>query len=501
MITSDTIREVSEIFCGDISGYYTYKSGPKLVEFFNSYFQYKDIYQSGFPSRWAYVHDKIIDLINNKRFDRFLSIVLSKSYIISELKCSEVDAAEKQNEILGRFNMIFNVNQYSVVGKDGKFSLVKTDDDLVQIGYGGFANVYKQKSTGLILKKLKDDFLSDKGIRSRFKREFNITKSLQDLTQIVRVYSYDDNTCSYTMEEAEQTLKDYINNYDFNDTTKITCIRQILNIMKEVHRRDIIHRDLSPTNIFIMSGVIKIADFGLGKDLNVLTSHQTMHTNAVGQYSYCAPEQFMLLKDGDKQSDVYSLGRIINFIMTKDPYNSHHMFRSVAEKSTNHNAVYRYSDAEQLLQNFEKLVLYHSQSENEATVLNKIHSNVLDDNVESYIYEMSSEKISQQILKNEPNFVQVLIKFMKLSSEHAEFIIQSVETSYDELCRTFDSYDAFSDFATLVLKNGFSYTVNELAAIMLHHIAFDVNRFHAQHQVESIIDTGVEPMIEEILKG
>lgn len=69
------------------------------------------------------------------------------------------------------------------------------------------------------------------------------------------------------------------------------------------------------------------------------------------------------------------------------------------------------------------------------------------------------------LLKNEPNFVQVLIKFMKLSSEHAEFIIQSAETSYDEICRTFDSYDAFSDFATLVLKNGFSYTVNELAAI------------------------------------
>ena len=29
MITSDTIREVSEIFCGDISGYYTYKKKLK----------------------------------------------------------------------------------------------------------------------------------------------------------------------------------------------------------------------------------------------------------------------------------------------------------------------------------------------------------------------------------------------------------------------------------------------------------------------------------------
>ena len=90
---------------------------------------------------------------------------------------------------------------------------------------------------------------------------------------------------------------------------------------------------------------------------------------------------------------------------------------------------------------------------------------------------------------------------MKKSLEHAEFVIQSVETSYNEVCHTFDSYDTFSDFATLVLINGFSYTVNELAAIMLHHIAFDVNRFHAQHQIESIIDMGVEPMIEEILKG
>ena len=83
--------------------------------------------------------------------------------------------------------------------------------------------------------------------------------------------------------------------------------------------------------------MIKIADFGLGKDLNVFTSHQTMHTNAVGQFYYCAPEQFMMLKDGDKRSDVYSLGRVINFIMTGDPRNSHHIYRNIAEKATNSN--------------------------------------------------------------------------------------------------------------------------------------------------------------------
>ena len=56
----------------------------------------------------------------------------------------------------------------------------------------------------------------------------------------------------------------------------------------------------------------------------------------------------MMLRDADKRSDVYSLGRIINFIMNGDPRNSNHIFRSVAEKATNSDAAYRYADAGQL---------------------------------------------------------------------------------------------------------------------------------------------------------
>lgn len=102
------------------------------------------------------------------------------------------------------------------------------------------------------------------------------------------------------MEPAETTLEDYILSNYLPDGTKLTCLRQILYIMSEVHKRGIIHRDISANNIFIISGMIKIADFGLGKDLNVFASHQTIHTNSMGQYYYCAPEQFMMLRDADK---------------------------------------------------------------------------------------------------------------------------------------------------------------------------------------------------------
>lgn len=302
------------------------------------------------------------------------------------------------------------------------------------------------------------------------------------------------------MEYAKTTLDKYVKSFDLTDDIKLNFICQILHIMTEVHQRDIIHRDISANNIFIISGAIKIADFGLGKDLNVFTSHQTMHTNAVGQFYYCAPEQFKMLKDGDKRSDVYSLGRVINFIMTGDPRDSHHIYRSIAEKATNSDAEYRYADAGQLSAFFEKAVSYKQKAENQTRIDEKICKKVFDDEVESYIYDLSAEKISTAILHEKKGFVDVLLAFMKTNEENALYIIQSVDKSFQDVCgRTFAAYDPFASFAYLVLLNGFPYVVNETAANILRFVARDVNRFSAQHMIERIKNIGVEPMIEEIL--
>ena len=207
MISQDTIKEISSIFCGDIEGYYTYKSGGKLVQFFNQYFNAGDIYRQGFPSRWAYVYDKLENLINNNRFGMFFDVILSKTYLMSEQSLSKIEAAEKSVAILNEINNLLKKDQYVLLEKNGKYYCIEEDDDLELIGSGGFANVYKQKSTCVIIKRLKDDYLTDRGIRSRFKREYNITKSLQDEFGIINVYSFDEGTCSYSMEQAEATLE------------------------------------------------------------------------------------------------------------------------------------------------------------------------------------------------------------------------------------------------------------------------------------------------------
>ena len=490
----------SHIFCGDIKGYYSYKSGPKLVSFFNQYYGNKDIYGQGFPSRWLYIYNKLVEFLNTNKFDIFLNLILSREFIIGDIKCNEIEAVIKSDEIFTEFNRIIKLDMCLITHVGNKYHLTKENDDLVYVGSGGFAVVYKQRSTGLILKKLKDDYLTDKGIRSRFKREYNITESLSDVLGVIRVYDFNENNCSYTMEEAETTFDRYIVNSNITEGNKITCIRQILHIMSEVHKRDIIHRDISPNNIFVLSGMIKIADFGLGKDLKMLTSHQTLHTNAVGQMRYCAPEQFMMLKDGDKRSDVFSLGRLINFIMSGDPTDSHHFLRTVTEKATNQNPSFRHADASELLKFVEKSIKYYENEESHSRFLKKVQSGVLDEDVESYIYEMNGEKICQEMISNKSKFDETLIKFMKLDESHAIFVIQGIEDNFRETCKTFSSHDPIANFAYRVLMEDFPFVIKELSANILRYVAVDVNRYNAQHLVELAISNGLEPLIEEILE-
>lgn len=503
MLDNNAITEISNIFIGDTENWYEYKSGPQLVEFFNQYFNVNEVYSKGFPSRWAYVAEHLKSLDESQKIDKFFEIILSKEYILSDSKVTEVKAVEKSNEIFNLFNRVLRPYSHNITRKGGVCRLAKINEDLKFYGAGGFANVYLQKSTGYIVKKLKEDYLSDSSIKSRFKREYDITESLQGIDTIIRVIDFDPDTMSYRMELADSTLEQFIQKNEINVDTKKLIICQILDAMELVHSKGVVHRDLSPTNIFITKGSVKLADFGLGKDLNDFTSHQTLTTNNVGQLWYCAPEQFMLLKDGNKRSDIFSLGRIINFIMTGQCQNSTHQFRMISEKATNENPDYRYSDAAEMKEALHKSIDYHSNSIKEEEIRKKINRAIFDAEVELYIYELSETSICEFLIKGERGFHAALLNFMTKDDRHALHVMKAIDNVYiDEAGRSFSAYDPFANFSYDVLnrKPNFSFTVNEIAANILNHIAYSVRRFSAQHKIESLLKVGLEPFIESVLE-
>lgn len=498
MLSEDTLRQIAELFNGDVEGLYSYKSGGRLVRFFNEKFGYSDVYGQGFPSRWQYTYNKLVELIETRKFEVFLNIILNNRYMMNDLKVSESQTVVQGKNIVDKLNEYLEYDGFIIQKNVDKYVVVKIDDDIKFIGEGGFARVYKQLSSGVIIKKLKEDFVFDETIKSRFKREFEITKSLGNLENVLNVYDYNEKECSYSMEEGELTLFEYINNNSLSIDNQIICIRQILVAMGEIHSREIIHRDISPNNILIVRGILKISDFGLGKDLNIFNSHQTIYTNAVGQFNYCAPEQFMLLKDGDKRSDVFSLGKLINFILTKNPNINNHFLRVVTEKATSQNPSFRYSDAIQMLKYAEKAISLYQQGINKSNIQKKINGNVFDIEVEQYLYQMNGSDFCQEIIRS-VSFRNCIYSFMKISEENSVYAIQLIEDNYKDVCSSWGDYDNFAIIANYVINDKFPYVVKEVAANILYYVAHSVNRFSAQKLIEKTLSNGVEPMLEELL--
>lgn len=89
---------------------------------------------------------------------------------------------------------------------------------------------------------------------------------------------------------------------------------------------------------------------------------------------------------------------------------------------------------------------------------------------------------------------------MNIDNDHACHIIQMIDKEYQDVCQSFPSYDPIANFAYSVIGN-YSYLVSEIAANILRYIAIDINRFHAQHLIERLINDGLEPAIEDIFKS
>ena len=62
----------------------------------------------------------------------------------------------------------------------------------------------------------------------------------------------------------------------------------------------------------------------------------------------------------------------------------------------------------------------------------KIGNGLWDEMVESFIYELSAEKLSELILSNKAD--DALLHFMSIDDAHAAFVMQSVDIGYVAVC-------------------------------------------------------------------
>ncbi|XP_024030685.1 eIF-2-alpha kinase GCN2 isoform X2 [Morus notabilis] len=124
------------------------------------------------------------------------------------------------------------------------------------------------------------------------------------------------------MEYCPRTLRQVFDPYShFDKELAWHFFRQIVEGLAHIHGQGIIHRDLTPNNIFFDArNDIKIGDFGLAKFLKLEQLEQDLSypaettgvsvdgTGQVGTYFYTAPEIEQGWPKIDEKADMYSLG-------------------------------------------------------------------------------------------------------------------------------------------------------------------------------------------------
>ena len=209
------------------------------------------------------------------------------------------------------------VNSVIVKGTkiNDRYQIIKT------LGEGGMANVYLAHDTYLdrnvAVKVLRGDLANDEKFVRRFQREALSATSLSH-PNIVEIYDVgeDDGQYYIVMEYVDgKTLKQVLKQRGHLSVTEVVDIMlQVTDGMAHAHDAYIIHRDIKPQNIMILSnGMIKITDFGVAIALN---STQLTQTNSVmGTVHYIPPEQANG-KGSTIRSDIYSMGIMMYELLT-----------------------------------------------------------------------------------------------------------------------------------------------------------------------------------------
>jgi serine/threonine-protein kinase len=202
-----------------------------------------------------------------------------------------------------------------------------------EIGTGGMGAVYLAEHRLLkrpcALKVIRPERAGDPRSLERFEHEVRATARLSD-PNTVEVYDYGraaDGTFFYVMEYLHGlSLDELVERHGpLPPGRVIYLLRQVCEALAEAHADGLVHRDLTPGNIFAARrgrryDFVKLLDFGLVQAVATRPGAAPGREGTVlGTPQYMAPEQITGDRPVDRRSDLYALGGVAYTLLTGQP--------------------------------------------------------------------------------------------------------------------------------------------------------------------------------------
>ncbi len=209
----------------------------------------------------------------------------------------------------------------------GKYELGK------KLGEGGFGLVMIARDTQLdrevALKFMHAEHTANPDILRRFLQEARSAAKIThpgivtvfECGQVSGTKTSDDGVAYIAMELLHgESLSDRLQREGrLEIDAAIEIVAQVASALDAAHRTGVVHRDLKPDNIFLMTDPamprgerVKVLDFGIAKLAQATGSSVQTHSMMVfGTPRYMSPEQCKSAANIDHRSDIYALGCIL----------------------------------------------------------------------------------------------------------------------------------------------------------------------------------------------